>query len=97
MPQVLTVSHPFRDISTAKIYTFTCPECHKFFRTLDPGEPMCTGPSESRDDHEMILMRLHKIEDVEVPLQFAENRANNPLIMPDMTTRIEQEIRLLKA
>ena len=35
---------------------FRCPECGKLFRHEGEGEPMCTGPSEMRDDHEPTLM-----------------------------------------
>lgn len=37
-------------------WTFVCPVCAKRFRWDDPVEPLCTGPSESRDEHEPTVM-----------------------------------------
>jgi hypothetical protein len=37
-------------------HTFLCPTCGKRFRYGDPLEPLCTGPSESRDEHEPTAM-----------------------------------------
>jgi hypothetical protein len=37
-------------------YAFRCPVCRKTFVYDSPDEPLCTGPSESRDDHEPALM-----------------------------------------
>jgi len=63
-------------------YRFHCPMCGKFFRAADPGEPVCTGPSETRDEHEPTLMRLHSVDREQVSPMFAEARANAPLIIP---------------
>jgi hypothetical protein len=37
-------------------FSFVCTVCAKRFRWDDPVEPLCTGPSESRDDHEPTVM-----------------------------------------
>ena len=63
-------------------YVFVCPICRKFFTTDEPGEPLCTGPSETRDEHELQVMRLHAIERKQVPPQYAERRAVGTLLMP---------------
>lgn len=65
-----------------KKYTFQCPICAKFFTHDEPGEPCCTGPSESRDDHVLEVMRLVRIENVDVNPARAEQRANGKLVMP---------------
>lgn len=65
-----------------RVYTFRCPECRKFFRAEEPGEPCCTGPSEMRDDHPMEVMRLVSVDDVEVHPDYAEARVVGPLKMP---------------
>jgi hypothetical protein len=38
-------------------YIFRCPVCSKLFKMDEPGEPVCTGPSEMRDDHPHTVMR----------------------------------------
>jgi hypothetical protein len=40
------------------VYLYECPLCKKRFRYDDPYEPICSGPSESRDDHPPEVMRL---------------------------------------
>jgi hypothetical protein len=70
-----------------KSWTFQCPTCAKFFTYDQPGEPMCTGPSESRDDHDQILMLLVSVqpvnrEEVLVPSESAIKRAEGPLFIP---------------
>lgn len=37
-------------------FVFRCPVCHKRFTYNDRYEPMCTGPSETRDEHEPTVM-----------------------------------------
>lgn len=63
------------------IYVFGCPVCRKTFRNDQPGEPMCTGPSEMRHDHEPVLMRLISEGKTEIHPMLAERRANGPLII----------------
>ena len=48
------------------VYVFVCPLCRKEFRYDDPFEPMCTGPSESRDDHSPEVMRFARKETMRV-------------------------------
>lgn len=77
-------------------YTFRCPVCSKLFEMDQPGEPVCTGPSETRDDHEMIIMRLHSVCNVEVNPVFAWTRADGPLLMPEhpvFRRRLQREAR----
>lgn len=38
------------------VYVYECPVCKNRFRYDDPYEPMCTGPSGSRDEHVPTLM-----------------------------------------
>lgn len=74
-------------------YVFRCPVCAKTFRTDEPGEPVCSGPSEMRDDHMHEVMRLVKLERVEVHPLYGEQRAVGRLIMPYLTEPIAQEAR----
>lgn len=69
-------------MATKKRYTFQCPVCFKTFTNDEPGEPCCTGPSESRDDHWMEIMRLIKVEDMIANPVRAEERAAGKLLMP---------------
>lgn len=57
-----------------------------------PGEPCCTGPSETNDDHEMVVMRLVRIDDAHVHPEAAERRAAGSLLMPHMEREIEREV-----
>ena len=83
-------------MNTRKLrYVFTCPMCAKFFTTDEPGEPCCTGPSESRDDHEMVVMRLHRVDKIEVSPVMAEKRAAGQLIMPHMEKEILRDVDLI--
>lgn len=53
---------------SGKVYTFRCPECGKEFTYDQPGEPTCTGPSETRDDHpheKMLLKSVVNLDKVE--------------------------------
>jgi hypothetical protein len=63
-------------------YLFRCPVCRKTFRSDEPWEPCCTGPSEMRHDHEMTVMHLERIDRREVGPQYAAARANGPMIQP---------------
>lgn len=78
-----------------RLYTFQCPMCQKLFRQWEPGEPMCTGPSETRDDHDMQIMVLKSVErlggfrtGVDLPVSpiLAQARADGPLIIPGTPT-----------
>lgn len=40
------------------VNVYRCPVCHKEFRHDDEYEPMCTGPSETTDDHPMTVMQF---------------------------------------
>lgn len=65
-----------------KTYTFRCPECGKHFRTdMGSGEPCCTGPSETRDEHELTIMHLHRVGSREINPIIGEMRAAGPLII----------------
>lgn len=70
-----------------KVYTFRCPECRNEFTYDAPGEPVCTGPSESRDDHPSSVMRLIRVVSLDkrekhVPAEVAAARAAGPLWVP---------------
>ncbi len=62
-------------------YTFRCPVCQKFFTYEHKEEPVCTGPSEMRHDHEHTIMRLHSVARREINPLIGEARANGPLIL----------------
>jgi len=44
------------------VYVFQCPTCWKTFRYDDPYEPICTGPSENRDDHAPVVMQFLRVD-----------------------------------
>ena len=73
-------------------YVFSCSVCHKEFRSDEPGEPCCTGPSEMRDDHEMVVMHLKSINQVEVHPEVAEKRSVGGLLMPWMEKSVRKDI-----
>ncbi len=62
-------------------YTFRCPACAKLFTHDESGEPLCTGPSETRDEHAPILMRLVKVDRRELHPAVGAARAAGPLIL----------------
>ena len=64
-----------------RVYIFRCPLCAKTYRSEEPGEPCCTGPSESRDDHELTLMHLLRVDAIEIHPARAAVRAAGPLIL----------------
>jgi hypothetical protein len=64
-----------------KVYTFVCPVCLKKFTYDELGEPMCTGPSEMRDEHVPTVMRLFCVDKTYIHPQLAEHRAVGPLIL----------------
>lgn len=76
-------------------YTFVCPLCCKQFRSDEPGEPCCTGPSEMRNDHPLEVMRLLRIDKDEVNPVLAERRAEGRLLMPSETEAINRDARII--
>lgn len=70
-----------------KVWNFKCPSCGKAFRHDQPGEPLCTGPSETRDEHEPEAMLLESVLPVGrnekiAPPDVADARANGALYVP---------------
>ena len=59
-PPALVV--PGTRLVTVGVYLFRCPLCRKDFRYDDPYEPLCTGPSETRDEHAPEVMRFVRRE-----------------------------------
>lgn len=45
------------------VYIFECPLCKKRWRGDDAYSPVCTGPSENRDDHAPEVMRLVRLSE----------------------------------
>lgn len=43
------------------IYVFACPTCGKRFAHDHEVAPLCTGPSETRDEHELAEMELAEV------------------------------------
>lgn len=66
---------------TGKTYVFTCPVCRKTFCNDEPGEPCCTGPSETRHDHDLTVMHLLRVDRVDVHPVAAARRAAGPLLL----------------
>ncbi len=60
MPDVLI---PGTQLITREVFVYRCPTCAKTFRYDDPYAPLCTGPSEMRDDHPPQLMDLIRREE----------------------------------
>lgn len=44
-----------------RIFVFRCPICGKRFDNDSAIEPLCSGPSESRDDHPWVTMELDEV------------------------------------
>lgn len=70
-----------------KVYTFGCPVCGHEFTYDEPGEPMCTGPNETLDEHSPELMHLVRVRtidkrDVIVAPDAGAARADGPLFVP---------------
>jgi hypothetical protein len=70
-----------------KVWTFRCPTCAKVFTYDQPGEPICTGPSESRDEHPQEPMLLESVRPVGkneklAPPGLGEIRALGALYIP---------------
>lgn len=78
---------PNRKVRT---YLFGCPVCHKLFKADEPGEPCCTGPSEMRDDHELTVMHLVRVDDVDVHPEKAKKRADGPLLLPELVAEMTE-------
>lgn len=72
-----------REVIPGDAFTHECPVCFKRFRYGHAHEPLCTGPSESSDDHEPTVMRLVRVDKNEVNPVLAERLALGPLILPD--------------
>jgi|GEM_PF-6021897 len=65
-PVLYTRVIPGTQLISRGVFTFECPVCKKQFRSDEPYEPACTGPSESRDDHPMQVMRLRRRDDAKI-------------------------------
>lgn len=52
------VQIPGTQLTCKGVYIYECPVCHKQFRFDDLFEPLCTGPSENRNDHSPEIMKL---------------------------------------
>lgn len=63
-------------------YLFRCPTCAKLFEHDEPGEPLCSGPSETRDEHPLEVMVLVGLERRAVGPQYGQRRAAGQLLMP---------------
>lgn len=57
-PVIYTRVIPGENLVMRGVYVYECPLCRKRFRYDDPYEPACSGPSESRDEHPLEVMRL---------------------------------------
>jgi len=62
LPAPPTILIPGTHLISRGVYIFQCPACRKTFRHDDPYAPICTGPSENRDDHAPEVMRLMRTE-----------------------------------
>lgn len=49
---------PGTELLEKDVFLFECPVCKKQFRWDDRYGVACTGPSESRDEHPLEMMRL---------------------------------------
>lgn len=81
------------------IYVFACPVCRKQFVHDEPGEPCCTGPSETSDDHEMQVMKLVRVDRREVGPKYAQARADGQLLIPGgvgCDDKIQREILIAR-
>ena len=61
-PILPTHLKPRQQVIRKDVFVFQCPMCHKLFRYDDRYEPMCTGPSEMRDEHAPEVMRYLRTE-----------------------------------
>lgn len=48
--------HPGVYVTRQGAFLFRCPICQKVVAFDDACEPCCTGPSETRDEHELTVM-----------------------------------------
>lgn len=76
-----------------QIWTFRCPVCHKFVTWPHPFEPMCTGPSEMRHDHEPVIMHQWSVraddghvQQAFIPSIIAERNAEGPMVFHEPLT-----------
>ncbi len=78
------------------VYVFACRICRKRFEMDEPGEPVCSGPNESADDHPHELMRLVRVHRRDVGPTYAERRVAGPLLIPGglLDDRIQTEVKL---
>ena len=72
---------------SGKVYTFRCAICATEYELNEPGEPLCTGPHPSLDEHlpELaLLVKLVNLDKVEknTPPGIGEARAAGPLWIP---------------
>jgi hypothetical protein len=87
----------------AGYWVFRCPVCGTVRgNDVGPWEMTCTGPSESRHDHEMALTRLigvgyKRAHKSEVYPDEGEARAAGPLIMLDLTKLAADDPRIIRA
>lgn len=70
-----------------KDWTFVCPVCGKRFTYDQPGEPMCTGPSETRDEHcpevmDLVSVRTRSTGIVGIAPDIAAIRKEGTLYIP---------------
>jgi len=57
-PVAYTRVVPGTQLVTRGVFVYECPLCKNRFRFDDPYEPICTGPSATRDDHAPEVMKL---------------------------------------
>lgn len=79
-----------------KVYTFECPTCGKRFTYDEPGEPLCSGPSETTDDHLPEVMLLRQVvtldkREVTPSHEAAEARAQGALFVPSADDKENKE------
>lgn len=78
-----------------KVWTFRCPLCAKAYTYDEPGEPLCTGPHETLDEHPVETMLLESVRPVGENEKLAapgvaEARAAGPLFIPGQGTPVEE-------
>lgn len=59
---------PGKSLVKRGVFVYQCPTCRKQFRYDDPYEPICTGPSENRDEHPPQIMQLVKTDSPKILL-----------------------------
>ena len=84
MRQVLGPAWSFvisADTSRSDTYTFKCPVCAKMIDFDYHAEPCCTGPSESRNEHELAIMSIVAINGRKIDPARGRAKADGPLIV----------------